>query len=730
MSESRESIYEHKPLSSPRSIRIIKLKGTHRSLRSRLSRLAPAADEQPQPLEVELDEVSLDSSSPLSYEALSYTWDGQKADRSIKCHGRTMLVTRNCEMALFGLRTKSTRCLWIDSICINQKSVAEKNTQVPLMGEIYGKCSKVLVWLGKATEASDQALQYLRDISGIVRQMAAQNPTQWMMMYSSTAGGPDLNIPPNVMKRIEDRRKIFRERNKQIYGREGTPSSNMLSDIFSRLWFSRMWTVQELVLGHRALIVCGNQELPWADFVSTMVLLARIEQSASSTAVITNDAVFFPKLQIYQQLRGHVHPALNAGMVSARQQDARKMSAILTMLHPLSSWDPRDKLYALHACFGALGIRDLPPVDYNLPVAQVYGAYARATMVREQSLDLLYALDHKRSVQGLASWSPDWSSYGSVWKICRERFAATGDSKASFMFAGPEDGELHLAGVVIATIKHRPSLNLPPRGRDSGSGINDDHRQQQQDLELLLANMTQQVQTWQEWARLASSQSSNTSSTANSSGYYQPTNQTWPDAFLRTMLQDGVTGPLPHQVLPAEVLDEFWNWIGILFAYAQPDDDPNKKEIVDMVDEAVKFALARPAVRLVYFPEGGVGVEQQQQSAVVVNTPAWRIMMAINYGGARAINAQIFEKTAGRTFFVTEAGYMGTGSELIRAGDLVVLVAGMTVPMIMRSESHDGGGGTGSNSYYSLVCPAYVHGVMNGEKWPANGEGLINLTIK
>jgi hypothetical protein len=38
--------------------------------------------------------------------------------------------------------------LWIDQICINQNSVAEKSSQVELMGDVYSKAKQVIVWLG------------------------------------------------------------------------------------------------------------------------------------------------------------------------------------------------------------------------------------------------------------------------------------------------------------------------------------------------------------------------------------------------------------------------------------------------------------------------------------------------------------------------------------------------------------------------------------------------------
>ncbi len=214
-------IYKYRPLSSARSIRVINLKGTRRSLFHGLFHsLSPAGEQQQQreqdqdqeqqqqqqqqpPLEVELKEVSLDSSQ--SYEALSYTWDGQTPDRSILCHGCTMKITRNCERALLRLRKKSDRCLWIDSICIDQQSVLEKNTQVPLMAEIYGKCRKVLVWLGEGTEASDRGFQYLEDILAIIM---ADHRMPRIMQHPQSAWEPA--FVREKEQRTRGRREAFR----------------------------------------------------------------------------------------------------------------------------------------------------------------------------------------------------------------------------------------------------------------------------------------------------------------------------------------------------------------------------------------------------------------------------------------------------------------------------------------------------------------------------------------
>lgn len=134
--------YNFSPIQGRRSIRILRLYGN---------------SEHHSTLHCDLIEVSLDNA--IDYEAISYEWREQIPSRSLKCEGKQLLVTENCEAALKRFRphgTCETRLLWIDGICIDQASTAtrECSHQVGMMGEIYSKAQKVLVWLGE--EAAEE----------------------------------------------------------------------------------------------------------------------------------------------------------------------------------------------------------------------------------------------------------------------------------------------------------------------------------------------------------------------------------------------------------------------------------------------------------------------------------------------------------------------------------------------------------------------------------------------
>ncbi|KAI4259489.1 MAG: hypothetical protein L6R42_004549 [Xanthoria sp. 1 TBL-2021] len=113
------------------------------------------------------------------YEALSYTWGSRDdpvdiwvadlpTDADPMGEGQ-LPVTQNLAVALRYLRSEeSTRDIWIDAICVDQQNLGERGHQVELMGDIYQKAKRVLVWLGPESEDSALAIGTLISISSWV----------------------------------------------------------------------------------------------------------------------------------------------------------------------------------------------------------------------------------------------------------------------------------------------------------------------------------------------------------------------------------------------------------------------------------------------------------------------------------------------------------------------------------------------------------------------------------
>lgn len=60
------------------------------------------------------------------------------------------MTTQSLFGALRRLRSCTQVCtVWADAVCINQADAAERSIQVATMGELYRRCSGVLIWLGE-----------------------------------------------------------------------------------------------------------------------------------------------------------------------------------------------------------------------------------------------------------------------------------------------------------------------------------------------------------------------------------------------------------------------------------------------------------------------------------------------------------------------------------------------------------------------------------------------------
>lgn len=171
------------------------------------------------PISIELVPVSLLSSPPPQYEALSYVWGQEQCQTPALVNGRPVTITKNLDIALRYFRDRSDeKTLWVDAVCINQKDNVEKGPQVQMMGQIYSKAAQVLVWLGPAADGSDELLGRM-----------SQGVTE---------------------EEISDQ----------------TLQSSSLA-MMGRAWFTRIWVQQEIALAARdPTMCCGRHELSWAEW--------------------------------------------------------------------------------------------------------------------------------------------------------------------------------------------------------------------------------------------------------------------------------------------------------------------------------------------------------------------------------------------------------------------------------------------------------------------------------
>ena len=89
------------------------------------------------------------------YLALSYRWREDQAKQPIIVNGKPVTIMRTVKDFL-DLHLKKRQLIFIDSICINQRDLEERASQVRLMGKVYSRAEKVCVWLGTDLSVKDR----------------------------------------------------------------------------------------------------------------------------------------------------------------------------------------------------------------------------------------------------------------------------------------------------------------------------------------------------------------------------------------------------------------------------------------------------------------------------------------------------------------------------------------------------------------------------------------------
>lgn len=270
----------------------------------------------------------------IRYEALSYVWGSISKWERIFIQDMTVSVTPSLALALRNLRLPDApRVLWIDSICINQADIVEKNSQVRLMPLIYERARNVVIWLGEASHDSAVGIHILEYFAS--SQAPSASPL-WMTM------------PPGLVKRG-------------------------LKDIMNRDWFRRIWVVQEAALSQIASITCDPYSFSWWSNDCTLVrrfarMIKFAELSPDWQQADLGEINFRPLLELMDLQIGQ---QLDRSFGDTTRMAPDILDIAYDMRHR-SSTDPRDKIFGLAGIVSdRIGGEDLRP-DYTMSVRKAY----------------------------------------------------------------------------------------------------------------------------------------------------------------------------------------------------------------------------------------------------------------------------------------------------------------------------------------------------------------------
>lgn len=366
----------------------------------------------------------------VEYESLSYTWGDPDKVSDITIENHKCKVTVNLASALRRLRQQDTsRLLWVDAVCINQRNTQEKSHQVAMMGEIYERASQVLTWLGEPSTkddssgtidvpsppAPDYELPLIEwgynesDVSLMRRFFTDEKAFKdWPVVGAlSTLALLAKDCHLNTLPFFQDPR--YPDFNIGVYPSTlWQQSAKALKELLESPYWSRVWIVQEIVLGARVRIHYGRHVVPFEVFVDAERFMRKHYYGCCyyHCAVNANN-----KWSHLSGVLGSLNLIKDFGQMKstcASREITHLSDTLLAGIDFREATDPRDQIYGLLGLVPDHRDDDLLRPDYTLSVAQVYTRAAFKIMRDSGNLRLLSYADRQCRAEDLPSWCHDF----------------------------------------------------------------------------------------------------------------------------------------------------------------------------------------------------------------------------------------------------------------------------------------------------------------------------------
>ncbi|KAK1572976.1 heterokaryon incompatibility protein-domain-containing protein [Colletotrichum navitas] len=319
----------------------------------RVLSLGPGTNDDP--LELDLSRISLDDNP--HYTVLSYCWGSQDDLQQVRIGDTPFLVSRHLHSCLMNLRREdSPLTIWIDAICINQNSNQEKNTQVPLMRDIYKGATELFVWLGESTPGLDRIF----------------NSIQRVFEHN-------IEIEPKGISQVAE----------ELLQASPEETEQAFVEFVNRPWFRRTWIIQELALPRQdPIFICGKHRTLWTHLKRWWGIAESLNQAVKQHSTLT--------LPVWKNLHHLLNFRALDRLVLLRQlfvtpnisNNGLRLSALIFMSEESLATNPRDKIYGVMGLANA-NVNEKIVVDYDKPVEDIYEEASRYLVFEEGTLSLL-----------------------------------------------------------------------------------------------------------------------------------------------------------------------------------------------------------------------------------------------------------------------------------------------------------------------------------------------------
>ncbi|KAF5581096.1 heterokaryon incompatibility (het-6OR allele) [Fusarium pseudocircinatum] len=356
----------------------------------------------------------IESHVPHSYSALSYVWGSSQATETIQIDGHDHNISINLACAIRHLRDERNSVLvWIDALCINQRDIGERSSQVAMMRDIYASAQYVIVFFGHgsyhripkdyATKCLLTPIQFSNDDRD--DSLITQFHNSWETMCRRAEWYSFCTIC--VIRALSD---IDRYRATIECIADGKASSRLkLFELVRRFinsqWWQRVWVIQEATVTSQISVQYGNVKVPWVVLAHSAYTCDRLGWGRQDTG----SELFLG----IEREHAKVLPVLSKQVFEIERLRMEwvdgKATTLLSLLQDFSSrkaTDDRDKVFALLGL--ASDVETIKP-NYSLSTVQVYRSTVIDFIKHTGSLTALSGDMKRKNSGGIPSWIPDWS---------------------------------------------------------------------------------------------------------------------------------------------------------------------------------------------------------------------------------------------------------------------------------------------------------------------------------
>ena len=616
------------------------------------------------------------------YEALSYCWGLDIKDHTIETPEGEIPITTSLSRALRAIRSPAQkRTLWVDAVCIDQSSAAEKEAWIPAMGQIYRRAHSVIVYLGDEQHDSAEGLEILESLSaccaltfGPAESSAPvdERILRTLRLAFNIAHRPDTL---QLASKIAHRRDI-----------NWAPARA----IFARPWFSRVWIVQEFLHGTEVIIQCGSWTGPWFNlWLGTMIgyPMAPYGQTGSilpQPETVLDDAAdifrweapvdagsemlsfqrginLFRTLGLEKMTRTATEALGGIGSSSDEDYDNQLTSRLfltLSMMRGRDCKDPRDTIYAYLSLLHpqeSLPLRTNPfPISYTKSAMEIAGEYGELMLRSRVGLNLLYSAglsQQKQPPTDWPSWVPDWTTesppdhhkFHCSLAAEKSRYNASASLELSSSL-DRNNGMLVLKGAVVKKVRQVGAIYAESAHPNVAMAI----------AHFILEALN----------------------------------------FVEEIAEDEADS---HEILD----DVLWR---VVIGDCTKDGDEPPKSYADLFKICVAKILGIPTKL------SDLGSEAERRVEEKMETYLSRVRHCV----------------VDRVLCVTEDGCLGLVPKQTTAGDLIGILAGGKVPVMLRNINSL----SDERGPFWIVGEAYIHGMMAGEGVAREGFNIGELAIR